>query len=187
MAWVNANTEIIIIIIGIHPGKWDAQNSLGFWDTNGSLNRCQTTRPSGSKKKPSRIVNFAVLANHRVKLKESEKRNKYLDLARELKKTMRLESDGDTNCNWRARYSHQNWFRDWRTWKWEEEWRPSKLQHYWDRLEYWEESWRLEESCCHSNSSGKPSANAGLKNSQELNNIFILKGIIMDFFFVRHS
>ena len=35
-----------------------------------------------------RIVEFAVSADHRVKLKECEKRNKYLDLARELKKTV---------------------------------------------------------------------------------------------------
>ena len=39
-----------------------------------------------------------------------------------------------------------------RTWKYEEERRPSKLQHYWDQPEYWEESWRLEETCCQSNS-----------------------------------
>ena len=45
-----------------------------------------------------KIVNFAVLANHRVKWKESEKRDKFLDLATELK-TMKHESDGDTNCN----------------------------------------------------------------------------------------
>ena len=31
------------------------------------------------------IVDFAVSADHRVKIKESEKRDKYLDLARELK------------------------------------------------------------------------------------------------------
>ena len=31
-------------------------------------------------------MNFAVPADHRVKLKESEKKDKYLDLARELKK-----------------------------------------------------------------------------------------------------
>ena len=31
------------------------------------------------------IMDFAVTADHRVKLKESKKRNKYLDLARELK------------------------------------------------------------------------------------------------------
>ena len=39
---------------------------------------------------------FAVLAGYKAKLKESEKRDKYLDLARELKKTMKQESDGDT-------------------------------------------------------------------------------------------
>ena len=32
-----------------------------------------------------RIVDFAVLADHRVKLKESKKKDKYLDLAWELK------------------------------------------------------------------------------------------------------
>ena len=31
--------------------------------------------------------------------------------------------------------------------------------------EYWEASWRLKETCCHSNSSEKPSAYADLKNS----------------------
>ena len=49
----------------------------------------------------------------------------------------------------------------------EDEWRPSKLLHYWERPEYWEESWRLEETCCHSDSSEKPSANADVKNSNE--------------------
>ena len=41
-------------------------------------------------------MNFAFPANQSVKLKESEKRLMYLDLARELKKTMAKESD----CNW---------------------------------------------------------------------------------------
>ena len=31
---------------------------------------------------------------------------------------------------------------------------------------YWEESWRLEETCCHSNSSEKTSANTDVKNSK---------------------
>ena len=52
-------------------------------------------------------MDFAVSANHRVKLKEGEKREKYLDLARELEKKMQHESDSDTNSNWCARYSHQ--------------------------------------------------------------------------------
>ena len=37
-------------------------------------------------KKICKIVDFAVPADHRIKLKESEKRDKYHDLARELKK-----------------------------------------------------------------------------------------------------
>ena len=33
-----------------------------------------------------KIVDFAIPADHRIKLKENEKKDKYLDLARELKK-----------------------------------------------------------------------------------------------------
>ena len=40
------------------------------------------------KKKICKIVDFAVPADNRIKLKECEINNKYLDLARELKKTM---------------------------------------------------------------------------------------------------
>ena len=54
----------------------------------------------------------------------------------------------------------------WKTLKSENKWRPFKLQHYWERPEYWEKSRRLEETCCHSNSSERPSADAGVKNSQ---------------------
>ena len=47
-------------------------------------------------------MDFIGQADHRVKLKESEKRDKYLNLARELKKkqTIEHESDNDTNYNW---------------------------------------------------------------------------------------
>ena len=37
------------------------------------------------KKRIGKIVDFAVPPDHRIKLKESEKKDKYLDLARELK------------------------------------------------------------------------------------------------------
>ena len=50
------------------------------------------------KKRTYKIVDFAVLADHRIKLKESEK--KYLNLARELKKSVEHEGDNYTNCNW---------------------------------------------------------------------------------------
>ena len=44
-------------------------------------------------------MEYTVPAHHRVKIKESEKRDKYLDLARE-QKTMEKESDSDINCSW---------------------------------------------------------------------------------------
>ena len=43
------------------------------------------------KKKTCRIVDFTVLADHSVKLKECEKRYKYLDLVRELKKLWNMK------------------------------------------------------------------------------------------------
>ena len=52
------------------------------------------------------IVDFALPADYKVKLKESVKKNEYLDLAKKLKNTMEYEGDADTNCNLRARYSH---------------------------------------------------------------------------------
>ena len=42
-------------------------------------------------------MDFAVLADHRIKLKESEKKDKYLDLVR----------NNYTNRNWCIRYNHQ--------------------------------------------------------------------------------
>ena len=71
----------------------ETQSSLGFWDINGSPNDGQTTRPCDGQpqKRTSRIVDFAVPADHKVKLKENEKGDKYIDLARELKKIMQHE------------------------------------------------------------------------------------------------
>ena len=50
------------------------------------------------------MVDFAVPDDHGVKLKENEKKDKYLDLARELKKTVEYERDV-TNFNWYSWYS----------------------------------------------------------------------------------
>ena len=43
---------------------------------------------------------MTVAADCRVKIKESEKINKYLDLAREFFFLMEYEGDSDTNCGW---------------------------------------------------------------------------------------
>ena len=43
------------------------------------------------KKRTSQIVDFAIPADHRVKLKENEKKDKYLDFARGLKKLWNMK------------------------------------------------------------------------------------------------
>ena len=67
------------------------------------------SRPSDSQQKnrTSQIVDSTVLANHWIKLKESEKRNKLLDLVQELKKSEKHEFDGDANCDWGTWHSRK--------------------------------------------------------------------------------
>ena len=65
--------------------------------THGSPNLGQKTIPNNSQQKNKRtckIVDFAVPVDHKIKLKECEKKD------RELKKTVELEGDNYTNCNW---------------------------------------------------------------------------------------
>ena len=58
--------------------------------------------------------------------------------------------------------------RNWKTGKWAEESKPFRLQHCWHRLEYWEESWRPEETCCHSDQ-WKPTIDASFKTCKQWN------------------
>ena len=57
--------------------------------------------------------------------------------------------------------------------------RLSKLPDFLGRPEYWEESWRLAETCCHSDSSERPSADSGVKNSLEIIIIIVIIIIII--------
>ena len=45
-------------------------------------------------------VDFAVPADHRIKLKWCEKKDKYLHLFTKWKKALEHESDDCTNCDW---------------------------------------------------------------------------------------
>ena len=113
---------------------------------------------------------FTIPADHRVKIKESEKLNKYLDRARELKKkklwNMKvmvipiIVGTLGTVLDGLEKYR--------RNWKPKKESRPYRLQHYQDRLEYWEESWRPEETFCRSDSSERPLADTGGKDSHRV-------------------
>ena len=73
------------------PKKWQSQTPVGLWYTNGSPNLDPKTKSYNNqqqkkkKTKISKIVDFTVPADHRIKLKGCEKRDKYLDLERELK------------------------------------------------------------------------------------------------------
>ena len=48
-------------------------------------------------------MDFAVPAEHKVKIKENTNSDIYLDLAREQNIYVEHKSDGDTNCKWCAR------------------------------------------------------------------------------------
>ena len=66
--------QIVFEQNNISPGKWDTETHLGFWHPNGSLKlaRQQDLIIIKKKKKRTRkIVNFAVPADLRVKLKEN--------------------------------------------------------------------------------------------------------------------
>ena len=67
-----------------------------LWDFDIQMNYLISARQPdliiiNKKKRTCKIVDFAVPADHRVKLKESEKKDKYLDLAGELKKLWNMK------------------------------------------------------------------------------------------------
>ena len=144
---------------------------MWLWHTNGSPNFGQKTRPIiiKRKKRTYKIEDFAVPADHRIKLKENEKKNKYRNHARELKKLWNMKVTiisilicafgtvtkgllkGLADLEIRARVD------------------TIKTTTLLRRPEYWEKSRRLEEICCHPNSSERPSAKTNMKNSQGVN------------------
>ena len=126
---------MVLALLRIRTHKY----SLGVWETNWSYNLDKTTSLSDcqiEKKRTYLIEDFAVPAEHRVKLKENEKRDKYLDLARELNN-----------------YGKWKWLNDLQIREGVETFQTTELLKSARILR------RVLETCCHSNSSGKPSAN----------------------------
>ena len=88
-----------------HANKWYMHNTAPvlendthklLWDFDIQTDHLiSTRRPDliiiNKKKKICKIVDFSVPADHRIKLKQCEKRGKYLDLARELKKLWNMK------------------------------------------------------------------------------------------------
>ena len=99
----------------ISPGKWDAQTHLGFRDTNGSLNLGQTTR-SCKNPPPQKKTELAELWTLLSRLTtESEKKDKYLDLGKELEKLWNMKVTiipiVTWRCPWCNGYGRRNWTR----------------------------------------------------------------------------
>ena len=57
------------------------------------------------------LVDIAITADHRVKIKENKKREKYQNLTRGLKKSIKYEGDSDTSFNWCTHNSPQRFER----------------------------------------------------------------------------
>ena len=138
------------------PRKWYTQTPVGLWYTNGSYNNQQN-------KRICKIVDFAVPADHRIKLKQCEKRDKYLDLARELKKLWNMKVTFIPIVIGAFGTVTKGLLKGLEDLEVGDRVETTKQQHYWKRPEYWEESWKLEETCCHSISSEIPSAYADVK------------------------
>ena len=82
------------------------------------------------KRKTCHLVDFAVPADHRVKMKESEKINKYLDLARELRTLWNMRVKVVPIVIGALGTIPVVGQRVEKNWKSKEEWRPSKQQHF---------------------------------------------------------
>ena len=156
----------------ICPGEWDVQTPLGFWDTNGSP--ISARRPDliiiMIIKRTCTIVHFVVLADLRAKLKEREKKDKYLDLASELKKLWNLKVTvipviiGALATVTKGLVQGLEYLEirgQVETVQTTALWRSARILR---RVQ------EIKKTCYDSNSSEIPSTNADMKNSQEVNN-----------------
>ena len=142
------------------------ENGQNIEKNPGDVRRLAVNPNSTKRKRISKIVDFAVPADHRINLKECEKKDKYLDLARELKKLWNMKVTivpiviGSLGTILK---------------------RPGRLGNWWTSRDYPNDSIAengqnadtspgREETCCHPDSSEKPSANTDVKNSNGVNN-----------------
>ena len=85
--------QMVYAQTSIYPVEWHTKTPMELWHPHGSPNLGQKTRPYNNqqKKRTCKIVDFSVPAEHRIKLKEKEKKDKYPDLAWELKKLWNMK------------------------------------------------------------------------------------------------
>ena len=94
----------------------------------------------------ARRPDLIIITDHRIKLKGCEKKDRYLDLARELKKLWSMKVTIVPIVIGAFGSITKGLLKVVEDWMLEDKWRSSKLRHYWERPEYWEEFWRFEET-----------------------------------------
>ena len=75
-------------------------------------------------------MEFDVPADNRIKLKECEKKDKYLNLAKELKKLWNMKVTIIPIVIGAFGTVSKGLLKGLEDWRLDDEWRPSKLQHY---------------------------------------------------------
>ena len=141
------------------------ERRLGLWDTNRSPNPGQKNISSDGqqkKKKTCQIENFDVPSDHWMKVKENEKRNKCLELARELNYYVTWvmvipivnSALGMIPQKWAGKTGNRRTNRDYPNYS------IVKIRLYTEKVL---ETWR---DCCHSNSCERSLDNVSLKNYQ---------------------
>ena len=125
---------------------------------------------SQQKKRTCWIVDYAISADHRVKLKENKKRDTYQDLTRKLKKLWNIKVTVIPIVTDVLGTVTKGLVQALGVLEIKE--RMETIQTT-DQPKYRKDSWKPEETCCHSDSREKPLANAGVKNSQK--SIIIMK------------
>ena len=96
-----------------------------LWDFDIQTDHLMSTRRPdliiiNKRRRTCKIVDFAVTADHGVKLKECEKKDKYLNLAQELKKKKKKKQLSNMKVTFipiLIGALGTIWFKDWRTWK----------------------------------------------------------------------
>ena len=105
-----------------------------FWDIEMQTNHLiLARRPNlviANKKKTQKIlVDFVILMDYRLKIKENEWRYSFLDLAREHKTLWNMKVTMMPIIIGTLEWSLKSWKGNWKNWKLKDELRQSKIQH----------------------------------------------------------
>ena len=146
-------------------------NFLGFWDTNKSPNSNQKTSPSHCQKKksvakeklPQNWLCRPSAPQSKNKRLKKEKKDKYLDLARELRKQGNVRVTVILIVNCATGMVPEGLLR--RLEELEIGGRTTSTKF--ERPDYWEKFRRPVETCCRADPNERSSADAGVKTCQE--------------------